>query len=60
VEVRVGPYGMGMNKVGVGHFAMSYQLGPIPPAFRGDYTMTIIARNTRGDTATRTIALTVR
>lgn len=60
VEVRIAAYGIGMDKVGVGRFAMSYQMPPIPSQFHGDYTLTIIARNTRGEETTRAVALAIR
>jgi hypothetical protein len=59
VEVRVATYGFGLQKVGVGRFALSYRLGSIPFFAHGTYPMRIIARNTRGDTAERTLSLTI-
>lgn len=60
VEVRVATYGIGLKKIGVGRFALRYQLGYIPFFVRGTFPMRIIARNTRGDAVERTLPLTVR
>jgi hypothetical protein len=59
VEVRVADIGVGLNKVGVGRFTLAYRLGSIPFFVRGTYPMHIIARNSRGDTAERTLPLTI-
>ncbi|HZY98798.1 MAG TPA: hypothetical protein VFE36_04425 [Candidatus Baltobacteraceae bacterium] len=59
VEVRVADIGVGLNKVGVGRFMLAYRLGSIPLFARGTYPMHIIARNTRGDKAERTLPLTI-
>jgi hypothetical protein len=60
VEVRVATYAIGMRKIGVGRFALSYRLGYVPFFARGEYSMRIIARNTRGDAVDRTLPLTIR
>jgi hypothetical protein len=60
VEVRVATYGIGLKKVGVGRFELTYRLGYIPVFVRGTYAMRIIARNTRGDAVDRTLPLTIR
>jgi hypothetical protein len=60
VEARIGGYAVNLVKVGVGRFELTYTVGPLPFFVRGNFTMRVIARNTRGDTATRAIALTVR
>lgn len=60
VEARIGGYAMSLVKVGVGRFELTYTVGPLPWFVRGNFTMQVIARNTRGDTATRAIPLTVR
>jgi hypothetical protein len=60
VEARVGSYSVSLAKVGVGRFELAYTVGPLPWFVRGSFAMQVIARNTRGDTATRTIPLTVR
>jgi hypothetical protein len=60
VEARIGGYAVTLSKVGVGRFALTYTVGPLPFFVRGNFTMQVIARNTRGDAATRAIPLTVR
>ena len=60
VEARIGGYAVNLVKVGVGKFALTYTVGPLPWFIRGNFTMEVIARNTRGDAVTRAIPLTVR
>ncbi len=60
VEARIGGYAVTLQKVGVGRFALHYTVGPLPWFVRGNFTMQVIARNTRGDAAVRAIPLTVR
>jgi len=60
VEARIGGYAVTLSKVGVGRFALTYTVGPLPWFVRGNFTMQVIARNTRGDAATRAIPLNVR
>lgn len=60
VQARIGGYAMTLNKVGIGCFALSYTVAPLPWFVHGNFTMRVIARNTRGDTAERAIPLTVR
>jgi len=60
VEARIGNYAMSLVKVGVGRFELTYTVAPLPWFVRGNFTMQVIARNTRGDTVTRAIPLTVR
>jgi hypothetical protein len=59
VEARVGGYGKTLTKVGVGRFALAYTVAPLPWFVRGNYTLRLIARNTRGDATERAIPLTV-
>jgi hypothetical protein len=59
VEVRVANIGVGLNKVGVGRFTLTYKLGSIPFFVHGTYPMRIIARNSRGDAVERTLPLTI-
>jgi hypothetical protein len=59
VEARIGGYAVSLVKVGVGQFALAYAVGPLPWFVHGDFKMQVIARNTRGDAAIRTISLTV-
>jgi hypothetical protein len=60
VEARIGGYAVTLDKVGVGRFTFTYTVGPLPWFIHGNYTMQVIARNTRGDAARRSIPLTVR
>jgi|HubBroStandDraft_4_1064222.scaffolds.fasta_scaffold00289_12 hypothetical protein len=60
VEARIGGYAVTLSKVGVGRFALTYTVGPLPWFVRGNFTMQVIARNARGDAARRAIPLTVR
>jgi len=51
----------GVPKVGVGQFAMSYQLpGVIPPFVKGSYTIVVIARNVDGVSTSRGVGFTLR
>ncbi|HEY1977517.1 MAG TPA: hypothetical protein VGG89_13260 [Candidatus Baltobacteraceae bacterium] len=59
VEVRIANFGVGLNKVGVGRFTLAYRLGAIPFFAHGTYPMHVIARNSRGDKAERTLQLTI-
>ena len=60
VQARIGGYAVNLSKVGVGRFAITYTVGPLPWFIHGNYTIEVIARNTRGDTVSRAVALTVR
>lgn len=60
VQARIGGYAMTLAKTGVGRFALTYTVAPLPWFIRGTFTMRVIAKNTRGDTVERTIPLTVR
>lgn len=60
VEARIGGYAVSLVKVGVGRFELTYTVGPLPWFVHGNFTMQVIARNTRGDATTRAIPLTVR
>lgn len=60
VEARIGGYAMPLSKLGVGRFALAYTVAPLPWFIRGNFTLQVIARNTRGAAATRAILLTVR
>jgi hypothetical protein len=60
VEAQIGDYAVSMVKVGVGRFELTYTVGPLPWFVHGNFAMRVIARNTRGDMATRTIPLSVR
>jgi hypothetical protein len=60
VEARIGGYAMSLVKTGVGRFELTYTVAPLPWFIHGNFTMQVIARNTRGDAVTRAIPLTVR
>jgi hypothetical protein len=60
VEARVGSYAMSLNKVGVGRFALTYTVAPLPWFVHGTFAMRVIAKNTRGDRVERTIPMSVR
>lgn len=60
VQARIGGYAMTLVKTGVGRFALTYTVAPLPWFIRGTFNMRVIATNTRGDTVERTIPLTVR
>jgi hypothetical protein len=60
VEARIGGYAVSLVKTGVGRFELRYTVGPLPWFIHGNFTMQVIARNTRGDAVTRAIPLTVR
>ncbi|MBV9719531.1 MAG: hypothetical protein JOZ77_09430 [Candidatus Eremiobacteraeota bacterium] len=60
VEARIGGYAVSLAKVGVGRFELTYTVGPLPWFVHGNFTMQVIAHNTRGDTVTRDVPLTVR
>jgi len=60
VEARIGGYAVSLVKVGVGRFELRYTVGPLPWFIHGNFTMQVIARNTRGDATTRALPLTVR
>jgi hypothetical protein len=60
VEARIGGYAVSLQKIGVGRFAFTYTVGPLPWFIHGNFKLQVIARNTRGDAVRRTIPLTVR
>jgi hypothetical protein len=60
VEARIGGFGAGMQKVGVGRFHLSYRVPNLPPFLHRTYMIEIIARNSRGDAVTSSLPITVR
>lgn len=60
VEARIGGYAVTLVKTGVGRFELIYTVGALPWFVHGNFTMQVIARNTRGDAVTRAVPLTVR
>ncbi len=61
IEVRVAGYGRSMEKTGPGHFTLSVAVPRLPFFLRRrTYTLTVIARNARGDAVVQTVPITVR
>lgn len=60
VEARIASYSIGLSKVGVGRFALRYVVPSLPFFVHATYDMQVIARNTAGERAERTIPITVR
>jgi hypothetical protein len=59
VELRFAGYSTTMIKTSPGHFAFSYQLPNVPFFLKNTYTVTVIARNTRGDKAEKIVPITI-
>jgi hypothetical protein len=59
VELRVGGYGMGMNKTDVGRFESTSQVPKLPFFISHSVTLQVIARNTAGVAVEQDIALQV-
>ncbi len=59
VEVRIGNFSIPLTKVGVGHFTLDYTVANVPFFLYGTYQAVVIARNARGDEATRDLAITI-
>jgi hypothetical protein len=59
VELRVGGYGMGMNKTDVGRFESMSQVPKLPFFMNHNVTLQVIARNTAGVAIEQDIALQV-
>ncbi|HXM06080.1 MAG TPA: hypothetical protein VN936_01385 [Candidatus Acidoferrum sp.] len=59
VELRVGGYGMGMNKTDVGRFESTSQVPKLPFFMNHNVTLQVIARNTAGVAIEQDIALQV-
>jgi len=61
VEAHLATYQIPMRKIGVGKFALTYQVPDVPFFFRGrSYPIDIIAHNPRGDTVTTSVPVMVR
>ncbi|MGR4066123.1 MAG: hypothetical protein ACLQPV_11855 [Vulcanimicrobiaceae bacterium] len=60
VQVRVGNFGVSMQKTGVGRFEVSYRVPTLPFMLRGAYTLHVIASNSRGDTTERDLGITIQ
>lgn len=59
VEARIVGYGQSLTKTGVGVFRLTYQVPNIPILFRRTYWIEVIARNTRGETASLALPITI-
>jgi hypothetical protein len=60
VEIRVGGFSVNMSKTDVGHFEGSYTIPRLPFFISHNLTMRIIARNSAGVTAERSLPLQIR
>ena len=60
VEARVADYGQSLSKTGVGVFRLTYQVPNVPTFFRRTYSIEVIARNTRGESASLALPITIR
>lgn len=48
VEARLRGFGVPLRHVGIGRFALSYQVPWLPPMFKGNWPIRLIARNVDG------------
>lgn len=60
VEARIAGYSQSLSKTGVGVFRMTYQVPKLPFFARQSYLIEVIARNTRGDTTSIALPITIR
>jgi hypothetical protein len=60
VELRVGGYGMSMNKTDVGQFQSTSQVPKLPFFMNHNVTLQVIARNTAGVSVEQDIPLSVQ
>jgi hypothetical protein len=60
VELRVGGYGISMNKTDVGHFESTSPVPNLPPFMNHNVTLQIIARNSAGTAIEQDIPIQVR
>jgi hypothetical protein len=58
VEIRIGGYGIGMLRTGVGRFALSYVV-PNVPFLHGTFVAQVIARNTAGESTRREVPIEI-
>jgi len=59
VEARIGGFGIGVPKVGPGRFALTYTVPYLPFFWHRGFAFDIVARNTAGEAAHRTITINV-
>lgn len=60
VEMRVGTYGLPLNKTGVGRFEGSYSVPTLPLFAPHRFTLRVIARNTAGVATEQGVELQIR
>jgi hypothetical protein len=60
VELRVGGYGMSMNKTDAGHFESASQVPSLPLFMNHNVTLQIIARNSAGISIEQGVPIQVR
>jgi hypothetical protein len=60
VEARIAGYSSVMRKIGVGKFVLSYKVPNLPFFLHRTYTIQVIARNTRGESVTSSLPITIR
>ncbi len=60
VELRVGGYGVSMNKTDVGHFESASQVPSLPLFMNHNVTLEIIARNSAGISIEQDVPIQVR
>ncbi len=60
VEARLKNFGMSLNHVGVGRFAFRYQVPWLPPFFKGNWPVKVIARNVDGVATQKTLYVHLR
>ncbi len=60
VQAGIAGYSSALTKVSPGYFALSYRVPQLPPMLRRTYTIQIVARNARGQTASSSLPITIR
>jgi hypothetical protein len=60
LEARIATYSIVVPKTDIGTFRLTYKIPEVPFFLRGNYTLMLIARNTRGDHTTKQVPITVR
>jgi len=60
VEARIANFSIGVPRVAIGRFSLSYVVPNVPFFLHNTYPLTLVARNARGAQATRVVPITVR
>lgn len=60
VEARIVGYSQSLTKTAAGTFTLTYQVPNVPMFFRRTYSIKVIARNARGETASLELPITIR